>query len=199
MIFSNKPPRWDAAGREPNTELQTEGFKAGYKPPAPFFNYLFNKTTAAINEIQTKLSNVENTADKDKPISTAQQKAIDNNVISGYATGNPVSITDAATAPLNDIKVRGASKFEPYTGGKPSPSPEYPQVIHSAGDNGKFAIRTCKENLFDVENFVKLIKSYSATAFIETISGRKCIVFNNTDLHQKDFRGVFPYFKEKTQ
>lgn len=30
--------------------------------------------------------------------------------------------------------------FEPYTGGKPSPSPEYPQEIHSAGDDGEIDI-----------------------------------------------------------
>lgn len=30
--------------------------------------------------------------------------------------------------------------YEPYTGGKPSPSPEYPQEIHSAGDDGEISI-----------------------------------------------------------
>ena len=33
-----------------------------------------------------------------------------------------------------------ALPFEPYTGGKPSPSPEYPQEIHSAGDEGSVSI-----------------------------------------------------------
>ena len=33
-----------------------------------------------------------------------------------------------------------ALPFEPYTGGKPSPSPEYPQEIHSAGDEGEISI-----------------------------------------------------------
>ena len=30
--------------------------------------------------------------------------------------------------------------YEPYTGGKPSPSPEYPQEIHSAGDDGEIDV-----------------------------------------------------------
>lgn len=32
------------------------------------------------------------------------------------------------------------TSWEPYTGGKPSPSPEYPQEIHSAGDEGEISI-----------------------------------------------------------
>ena len=30
--------------------------------------------------------------------------------------------------------------WEPYTGGKPSPSPEYPQEIESAGQSGEIGI-----------------------------------------------------------
>lgn len=33
-----------------------------------------------------------------------------------------------------------ALPWEPYTGGKPSPSPDYPQEIHSAGDSGTINI-----------------------------------------------------------
>ena len=34
-----------------------------------------------------------------------------------------------------------AKPYEPYTGGKPSPSPEYPQEITSAGDNGTLEVK----------------------------------------------------------
>lgn len=50
-----------------------------------------------------------------------------------------------------------ATAYEPYTGGKPSPSPEYPQEIVSAGKlnegNGKYEIKVkfTGKNLFDVE------------------------------------------------
>lgn len=40
--------------------------------------------------------------------------------------------------------------WEPYTGGKPSPSPEYPQEIHSVGDEGEIGIGMTGANLFDV-------------------------------------------------
>lgn len=37
--------------------------------------------------------------------------------------------------------------FEPYTGGKPSPSPEYPQEIESAGDAGEIGVEVLGKNL----------------------------------------------------
>lgn len=49
---------------------------------------------------------------------------------------------------------------EPYTGGKPSPSPEYPQEIVSAGENGSVEVEVKGKNLFDADrlsngNFVE--------------------------------------------
>lgn len=52
MIFNNTPPKWEELGVEPSAELQENGFAAGYKPPAAYFNYLFNRYTACIKEIQ---------------------------------------------------------------------------------------------------------------------------------------------------
>lgn len=43
-----------------------------------------------------------------------------------------------------------AKPWEPYTGGKPSPSPEYPQEIVSAGQDGDIGVKVCGKNL--VEN-----------------------------------------------
>lgn len=61
MNLTEKAPQWDAAGTEPTTDLKQNGFAAGYKPPAPYFNYLFNKYTSCINEIQQELINVDKT------------------------------------------------------------------------------------------------------------------------------------------
>ena len=52
---------------------------------------------------------------------------------------------DESTVPINPKNVMlnsgsVALPFEPYTGGKPSPSPEYPQEIHSAGDDGEIDV-----------------------------------------------------------
>lgn len=54
MEFTKKPPTWENAGQEPSLELQQEGFKAGYKPPAPYFNFLFHQYTECIKELQEK-------------------------------------------------------------------------------------------------------------------------------------------------
>lgn len=39
--------------------------------------------------------------------------------------------------------------YEPYTGGKPSPSPEYPQEIENAGQSGDIGVDVYGGNLFD--------------------------------------------------
>ena len=44
-----------------------------------------------------------------------------------------------------------ASNSEPYTGGKPSPSPEYPQEIESAGKSGKIGVTVTGTNLLPFE------------------------------------------------
>ena len=40
--------------------------------------------------------------------------------------------------------------YEPYTGGKPSPSPEYPQEIVSVGGNGSIEVNVRGKNLTDI-------------------------------------------------
>ena len=44
-----------------------------------------------------------------------------------------------------------ASNYEPYTGGKPSPSPEYPQEIKSAGQSGEIGVAVTGTNLLPFE------------------------------------------------
>ena len=43
--------------------------------------------------------------------------------------------------------------WEPYTGGKPSPSPEYPQEIESVGDAGEISVEVCGKNLIAGRKF----------------------------------------------
>ena len=55
-------------------------------------------------------------------------------------------------ADLADIMFNAGSTalpYEPYTGGKPSPSPEYPQEIHSAGDEGEIGIGVTGANILN--------------------------------------------------
>ena len=43
--------------------------------------------------------------------------------------------------------------YEPYTGGKPSPSPEYPQEIVSAGEGGSIAVGVTGKNLLKPNSY----------------------------------------------
>ena len=46
-----------------------------------------------------------------------------------------------------------ATDYEPYTGGKPSPSPDYPQQIVSAGSDGKIGVEVRGKNLVDIYGY----------------------------------------------
>lgn len=54
--------------------------------------------------------------------------------------------------------------FEPYTGGKPSPSPEYPQEIVSVGEKGSIGVEITGKNLFD------LSKEYTSDTVVNTFT-----------------------------
>lgn len=61
-----------------------------------------------------------------------------------------IRVTGANTAdPQNFMFNEGNSikPYEPYTGGKPSPSPEYPQEIESVGRNGEIVVNVLGKNL----------------------------------------------------
>lgn len=68
--------------------------------------------------------------------------------------------------------------WEPYTGGKTSPSPEYPQEIESAGDAGKINVNVQGANLFDkstaisgwVDGEGKIIKKGAVGEFDNVVS-----------------------------
>lgn len=55
MGFTYKAPIWNAVGVEPDSDLQNNGFQAGYKPPAEYFNYLFNQYMNCIDELQEEI------------------------------------------------------------------------------------------------------------------------------------------------
>ena len=50
-------------------------------------------------------------------------------------------------------KTRDRLPYEPYTGGKPSPSPEYPQEIVSAGEGGSIAVGVTGKNLLKPNSY----------------------------------------------
>lgn len=65
MEFEKKVPEWNAAGSEPPASLKNSGFTAGYKPPAPYFNWFWNAVSACLTEIRSKLKG--HAEDKENP------------------------------------------------------------------------------------------------------------------------------------
>ena len=57
MKFEEKIPDWDNVGVEPDAQMKKDGFKAGYKPPAAYFNWFFNRISAPVKELQAKGGN----------------------------------------------------------------------------------------------------------------------------------------------
>lgn len=65
--------------------------------------------------------------------------------------------------------------YEPYTGGQPSPSPDYPQEIESVGDDGDIRVDVYGGNLFDPNyqhNFIDLGHLWGGT---RTIVGKNVL------------------------
>ena len=54
--------------------------------------------------------------------------------------------------------------WEPYTGGQPSPNPEYPQEIISAGSDGKIGIEVRGKNLLKIRDRVQTARGVTVTA-----------------------------------
>lgn len=55
--FEKNPPEWKASGTEPPDTLKNSGFVAGYKPPAEYFNWFWNRTSSCLKELQEKVKN----------------------------------------------------------------------------------------------------------------------------------------------
>lgn len=56
-----------------------------------------------------------------------------------------------------------ALPFEPYTGGKPSPSPDYPQEIRSAGEGGSVTVKVTGRNILDMRNSKESVANSGVT------------------------------------
>lgn len=97
-------------------------------------------------------------------VETTYQCYIINNTYNNHATAPMINIGDTA------------KPYEPYTGGKPSPSPECPQKITSSGDNGNIKTDVNTGNLFDI-NTVKKYEVDNTTLSL-SVSGNK-IIFNS--------------------
>ncbi|MFT9493430.1 MAG: hypothetical protein ACH0QC_00325, partial [Anaerosolibacter sp.] len=51
--FNENLPQWENEGLEPPTGKKTDGWEASEKPPAGWFNWLFNRIYKCIQEIRS--------------------------------------------------------------------------------------------------------------------------------------------------
>ena len=121
-----------------------------------------------------------------------------------FACNNPVDGIQEYTIHPMLVKDGGELKtYEPYTGGAPSPSPDYPQEITSAGDydegTGKYRyeVNLTGKNLFDLNSSTIL---HMVSADILDIHGGVQFIFENIrdaygKLDYKPKRGVKYYIE----
>lgn len=66
-----------------------------------------------------------------------------------------------------------ALPYEPYTGGKPSPSQAYPQGIVSAAENGEIEVQVTGKNLFTYSNDFSNWKKYVNDSYFGSVTSDK--------------------------
>ena len=94
--------------------------------------------------------------------------------------------SDSVTPSLIDnIMISGDknTSFEPYTGGKPSPSPEYPQEIVSVGEKGSIGVEITGKNLLNPY----LKKSTTVNGITCAPNGDGTYTLNGTATKKVDF------------
>lgn len=78
LTYNNKPVKWENEGTPPSIDLKTNGFQAGYKPPASVFNNQWHVTGECISELQEKLSDVDTqVTSTESSVSTLNDKITD--------------------------------------------------------------------------------------------------------------------------
>ena len=112
----------------------------------------------------------------DGTVSNNQSHFSDDNLTAGYNYSEKITVTYDSEhifkpyirinvgSVLNNVTFKPmlnlgseALPFEPYTGGKPSPSPEYPQEIVSVGGSGSIGVEITGKNLFGGKTFADKI------------------------------------------
>lgn len=107
-----------------------------------------------------------------------------------------LSSASTAASSIDNIMVCDEENqtYEPYTGGKPSPSPEYPQEIVSVGEKGSIGVEINGKNLFGGKAFADKIVEIGGTLdeanktvaiFASKIDGK--VVYNFPNAQRKQY------------
>jgi len=113
MSFEKTVPEWNAAGTEPPSSLKTSGFTAGYKPPAPYFNWFWYSVSQCLTELQTVITadeaDIATRAKKD--LSNIDNSALVEKVSAAGAGGIPI-VTTAGTGAAYTATVNGVTELK---------------------------------------------------------------------------------------
>ena len=96
-------------------------------------------------------------AEIEKAVAEKADKARQN-ILIGTETGNPVSASDAFSAPLCGLTVYGRSTQDG------TPSPDNPVPIVSAGDGGSVAVKVTGKNLLYIPDGVRTVRGVTITS-----------------------------------
>ena len=96
-------------------------------------------------------------AEIEKAVAEKADKARQN-ILIGTETGNPVSVSDAFSAPLCGLTVYGKSTQDG------TPSPDNPAPIVSAGDGGSVAVKVTGRNLLNIPDGSGTARGVTVTA-----------------------------------
>ena len=96
-------------------------------------------------------------AEIEKAVAEKADKARQN-ILIGSETGNPVSVSDAFSAPLRGLTVYGKSTQDG------TPSPDNPAPIVSAGDGGSITVKVTGKNLLYLPDGSKTTRGVTVTA-----------------------------------
>ena len=87
--------------------------------------------------------------------------------------------------------------YEPYTGGIPSPNPEYPQKLESVGDSGSVAVTVCGKNLLnfpDVEPYLNNGITWSCKDGVVHAKGASTAISYSSDYINMNIAGLVGTF-----
>ena len=128
----------EEAATKANTAASNADTKANLANDAATNNA--NAATTKANEAATKATDAAKRAeDAAEKADKARQ-----NILIGSETGNPVSVSDAFSAPLCGLTVYGRSIQDG------TPTPDAPVPIVSAGDGGSVAVKATGRNLLNI-------------------------------------------------
>lgn len=96
-------------------------------------------------------------AEIEKAVAEKADKARQN-ILIGSETGNPVSTSDAFSAPLRGLTVYGKSTQDG------TPTPDAPVPIVSAGDGGSVAVQVTGKNLLYIPDDVRTVRGVTITS-----------------------------------